>query len=103
MNRVRIPERGDNGRLLLKRIHVDQHVIRANLKNGTQLPAVTVQARGGPYKAQSVEIMGRSMVVTGEKPLSCGARIWIETTAPVYIGYELGLTTHSAPDDDPLL
>lgn len=69
---------------LLKRIHVDQHRIRANTKDGTNLPVVTVQARGGPYKGHCVDIHGKSMVVYGD-PLSCGARVWVETRAAVTV------------------
>jgi hypothetical protein len=67
---------------LLKRLHVDQGRIRANRKNGTDLPVITIQARGGPYKARIAEIHGDSVLMMGE-PLSCGARVWIETTAEV--------------------
>jgi hypothetical protein len=71
---------------LKKRIHVDQARIRANAKNGTDIPPVTVQAQGGPYKGHVVEIRGWSSVVyDGEAQLSCGARLWIETTAEVKI------------------
>lgn len=71
---------------LIKRVHVDQHRIKANLKNGTDLPVVTVQAKGGPYKGHEVTIDGPSRVIyRGEDPLSCGARVWIETTAAVTV------------------
>ena len=67
-----------------KRIHVDQHRIRLNTKNGTNIPPVTVQAAGGPYKAHEVAIDGPTRVVyQPENPLSCGARLWIETEAQV--------------------
>ena len=68
---------------LIKRIHINKHVIAANLKHGRDDPAVTVQLSTGPLRARNVEIKGPSNVVTGDKPLSCGARIWIETQAEV--------------------
>lgn len=67
----------------LKRIHVDQRRIRANAKDDTALPPITVQAAGGPYKATKVEILGPSAVVYDGRQLSCGARLWIETRAEV--------------------
>jgi len=71
---------------LIKRIHIDQHRIKANLRDGTDLPVVTVQARGGPYKGHEVSIDGPSQVIyRGDDPLSCGARVWIESKAPVTI------------------
>ena len=68
---------------LIKRIHINKHVIRANLKNGTDDPAITVQLSSGPLRARNVDIKGPSRLVTGKKPLSCGARIWLETRAEV--------------------
>ena len=71
---------------LIKRIHVDQHRIRKNLKEGSTLPVITVQARGGPYKGQRVLINGPSeLIYQATKPLSCGARVWIATTSEVII------------------
>jgi hypothetical protein len=67
----------------IKRIHVDQHRIRANNTDGTNLPVLTVQAAGGPYKAHEVEVLGPSTIVYNGEQLSCGARCWIETRAAV--------------------
>ena len=67
-----------------KRIHINQHVIRANKKNGTNDPAITVKTSRNNYYASRVEIGGPSSVVySPDKPLSCGARVWVETDAPV--------------------
>ena len=65
-------------------IHVNQHVIKRNAKTGDQEPVLTVkQGRKNTY-AQEVVINGPSRVVySPEKPLNCGARVWIETTATV--------------------
>jgi hypothetical protein len=62
----------------IKRIHVNKHILRANAKDGTDLPAVTIQTSKGSFTARRVEIMGPSCVVQG-KPLSCGATVWVET------------------------
>jgi len=68
------------------RIHVNQHVVRANRKNGTDDPVLTVKSGGTNVYARSVTIDGPSTVVYSPKaPLSCGATCWIETTAPVTV------------------
>ena len=53
-----------------KRIHINQHVIRANKKNGTNDPAITVKTYKKNYYASRVEIDGPSSVVySPDKPL----------------------------------
>lgn len=68
------------------RIHVNQHIIKRNAKTGEREPVITVkQGRNNTY-AHSVEILGPSTVIySPDKPLSCGAKVWIETDAPVVI------------------
>ena len=68
---------------LVKRIHVDQHRIKSNAKTGADEPVLTVQAQGGPYKAHEILIDGPSRIVYDGRTLSCGAKVWIETTAEV--------------------
>ena len=67
----------------VKRIHVDQHRIKANRKDGTNLPFLTVQANGTSHKAHKVIIDGPSTLTSPGNTLSCGATTWIETTAEV--------------------
>ena len=68
-----------------KRIHINQHVIRANKKNGTTDPVITIKTNKQNVYADRVEIRGPSNVVySPNKPLSCGARVWIETEVPVF-------------------
>lgn len=65
-----------------KRIHVNQHNIRANSK-GADLPVLTMKTSKGNTKCNRVEIHGSSTVVySPDKPLACGAKVWIETDAP---------------------
>lgn len=65
-------------------IHVNQHVIRRNAKTGEREPCLTVKSRVGNRYAHEVDIAGPSRVVYApHKPLSCGARVWIETHADV--------------------
>jgi hypothetical protein len=67
-------------------IHVNQHVIKANAKNGTTDPVLTVKTYKENRYAHAVDIKGPSTVVySPDKPLSCGARVWIETQSEVEI------------------
>ena len=73
-----------HGARLLKRIHVNQHRIKANAKHGYRDPVLTVKSSRGNRYAHHVEIDGPSRVVySPDKPLKCGARVWIETRSPV--------------------
>lgn len=77
--------------MAVKRIHVNSHRIRANAKNGTDDPVVTVRqgSRIIGY-AHEVTIHGPSAVVyRPDKPLSCGAKVWIETESEVTLDSEL--------------
>ena len=65
-------------------IHVNQHVIKANQKNGANDPVLTVKTYKSNTYAHAVEIKGESRIVySHNKPLSCGAKVWIETDAEV--------------------
>ena len=70
-------------------IHVNQHVVKANKKNGTNDPVLTVKTYKDNRYAHSVEIVGPSKVVySPDKTLSCGAHVWIETHAEVLVREE---------------
>jgi hypothetical protein len=69
-------------------IHVNQHKIRSNLKNGTNEPVITVKSGKNNTYCRSVTINGPATVLQSlnDKPiLSCGARVVIETMSPVEI------------------
>ena len=71
-----------------KYIHVNQHVIRANKKNNTNDPVITIKQGKSNIYCHEVNILGPSRVVYvgNEKPLlSCGARVVIETEAVVEV------------------
>jgi hypothetical protein len=68
-----------------KRIHVNQHNIRHNTKSGDDKPVITCKTYKGNTYGHCVLIDGPSEVVYPDKPLSCGARVWIETEAPVRV------------------
>jgi len=66
------------------RIHVNQHNIRHNSKGLSHKPVLTVKTYKGNTKCDKVEIKGPSTVVySPDKPLPCGARVWVETDAQV--------------------
>lgn len=67
-------------------VHVNQHAVRRNAKEGTREPVLTVKTYKSNTYAHQVEIDGPSrLVYSPDKPLSCGARVWLETTSPVRI------------------
>ena len=71
---------------MIKRIHINQHIIRRNKKTGEREPVITVKTYKSNDYASSVEILGTSRVIySPDKPLSCGATVWIETDAEVEI------------------
>ena len=74
-----------------KKIHINQHKIRANKKNNTNDPVITVKTSKSNTYASEVDILGKSkLVYRPTKPLSCGARVWIETEDKVVL--DNGLT-----------
>lgn len=65
-------------------IHVNQQVIARNRKTGSNEPPLIARNYKGVKHAHSIEILGPSKLVNRpHDPLSCGARVWIETTSPV--------------------
>jgi hypothetical protein len=69
-----------------KRIHINQHKIRSNKKNNTNEPVITVKTSKSNDYAHEVKIEGPSKVIySPDKPLSCGARVWIETDEKVVL------------------
>jgi hypothetical protein len=65
-------------------IHVNQHVVKANAKTGERNPVLTVKTYKTNTYANRVEVKGESVIVySPDKPLSCGAKVWLETEAEV--------------------
>ena len=70
----------------IKRIHVNQHMIRQNKKTGEKNNVITVQWRNKSYPVNRVQIKGLAEAIySPEKPLSCGAHVWVETTSEVVV------------------
>ena len=69
---------------MLKRIHINQHIIRRNAKTGEREPVITCKTYKTNDYAHEVEIDGPSKIIySPDKPLPCGAKVWIETSAPI--------------------
>ena len=67
-------------------IHVNQHVIKSNRKNGATDPVLTVKTYKENRYGHEVLIKGDSRIVySPDKPLSCGAHVWIETQGEVIV------------------
>ena len=80
--------------MIQKRIHVNQHNIRANGKDGGERPVITCKTYKDNHYGHSVVINGASRVLyRPDKPLSCGAKVWIETNAEVEVIDILGNIT----------
>jgi hypothetical protein len=68
-----------------KIIHVNQHNIRAN-KDGQNRPVITCKTYKSNEYTNEVIIYGQDglpaakLIYSPDKPLSCGAKVWIETT-----------------------
>lgn len=66
-------------------IHVNQHKIRKNNKTGERTPVITCKTYKSNQYANLVEILDKNgdvvakVVYSPDSPLSCGARVWIET------------------------
>jgi hypothetical protein len=67
-------------------VHVNQHVIKSNRKNKVEDPVLTVKTYKDNRYAHEVEILGPSKIIySPDKPLSCGAHVWIETESEVVV------------------
>ena len=71
-------------------IHVNQHNIKANSK-GNDLPVITCKTYKSNDYGKEVIIYDKDgeevakIVYSKDKPLSCGAKVWIETNNKIKI------------------
>ena len=74
---------------LKKVIHVNRQHVAMNARDGGDRPTVTCKTYKRNYRGTKVEIEGPSTVIdavlNGRKQLACGARVYIETRAPVRV------------------
>lgn len=70
------------------RIHVNQHVIKKNTKEGTRDPVITVKHGKTNSYTNCARILDRNgdivaqVIYSPDKPLSCGATVWVELLHP---------------------
>ena len=65
-------------------VHINQHIIKKNGKTGERKPVITTKTYKSNTYCHEVEINGKCKVVyRPDKPLSCGAKVWIETEEDV--------------------
>ncbi len=75
-------------------IHVNQHKIKSNRKHGLCDPVLTVKTYKSNTYGHSAIIRDASgqevarVVYRPDKPLSCGAHVWIETQHDVEVSDE---------------
>ena len=64
---------------MLLRVHVNQHIIRSNSKGGLNSPPLTCKTYKENYRVHggSTEL-GSRVCYEPDKPLSCGAKVWME-------------------------
>ena len=69
-----------------KIIHINQHIIKRNAKTGERKPVITCKTYKDNDYGHEVNIDGPCKIVySPDKPLSCGAKVWIETESKVII------------------
>ena len=72
-------------------IHVNQHIIRKNTKHGTSDPCLTIKTYKSNHYGNEAIILDKDgnevarVVYRPHKPLSCGARCWVETQNDVEV------------------
>ena len=72
-------------------LHINQHVIRSNAKSGKREPVITCKTYKNNDYGHEVEILDKAgevaakIVYRPDKPLSCGAKVWIETHNEIII------------------
>lgn len=65
-------------------VHVNRHVLTANRKHGQRTPPIAVRkTKSAPatYVSEFVAEGKIRVVYSPDKPLPCGATVWIETSA----------------------
>tara|TARA_Y100000389_G_C17056159_1_gene315145 strand:- start:171 stop:434 length:264 start_codon:yes stop_codon:yes gene_type:complete len=73
------------------KIHINQHIIRSNTKYGKKDPVITCKNYKENNYGHSVIIKDRfgdevaRVVYSPDKPMSCGAKVWIETENEIVV------------------
>lgn len=65
-------------------IHVNQHIIKKNSKTGEREPVLTSKTyKSNTYCHEAIIDGPCKIIYRPDKPLSCGAKVWIETQSDV--------------------
>ena len=67
-------------------IHINSNVIKSNKKHNKMDPPITVRRVKSKVEARYHELIidgPCKIVYAPDRPLPCGARVWIETDAPL--------------------
>jgi hypothetical protein len=76
---------------MITRIHVNQHKIKANRRDNTNNPVLTAKTYKSNIYGHNIDILDdrgivvASIVYRPNKPLSCGAHVWIETKNKIIV------------------
>ena len=76
---------------MLRRIHVNQHIIKKNKKCDERNPVLTCKSYKDNVKGNKVAILDSAgnvvanVIYSPDKPLSCGATCWVETKNEVVV------------------
>lgn len=72
-------------------IHVNRHKIDSNRKHKTTIPVITVKNYKTTKYGKKIDILDKegnivaSVIYSPKHPLSCGAKVWIETESKIKI------------------
>lgn len=78
-------------------IHVNQHIIRSNSKNNEDNPVITCKTYKENKYAHEAIVYGQDgleacrIIYNPNNPLSCGAKVWIETQNKVVTSNNKGI------------
>ena len=76
-----------------KIIHINQHVIKRNSKTGERNPVITCKTYKSNEYGHDVIVLGPCKIkYSPDKPLSCGAKVWIETHSEVIVIQEMTMS-----------
>jgi hypothetical protein len=72
-------------------IHINQHIIKSNAKKNESFPVITCKTYKSNDYGREVILYGQDgkesakVVYSPDKPLKCGAKVWIETINKINI------------------
>jgi hypothetical protein len=89
-------------------VHVNQHVIKRNRKTGEREPVLSAKTYKSNDYGHNVIIYGQDgkeaarIVYEPDKPLSCGAHVWLVTESAVRVEgmHDLEAEEKNAPEDN---